>query len=1434
MDEWDNYGGGWEGDSGWDTSSYEGEPASAAPPMQNWAENTGAGWDVPAAAPDWDSSSNWQNWNGFDYGSVDTSAPTWDGNYTPAPASDSGSSWQGWDAGEGWDYDAINGNVTTVPGYNRPPGPDQPLYIPPGGTPTVADLAALTGSIFSQRAEQRAKDDYLGNIWKGISDPWQPKVKDNLAPWEWAGDVANRAAGSFMGGTGNAIAPAAKLPGAATDFLADNNLPVISGVAGAVRTGFEEVAEPVFGAFTSAAGDLLKPGEMAWRGVFDRDAVTAEQTERKRQYIQSVYDGAIAQGMSDAEASRLAQAEDSKYTNYSQFAGQMAPSILTEPIRGIFEGDKVEAEYQQKKLGYVQQVYEAALAQGQTEAQALSTAQELDTRLNNPAMLYEYEGKQKYQSLPAGIQLVASFADPLANKVGDWAAAPVVGAAAKAAPVVADVTGISKVARAIESPQQKAYRFEQAADNVTAAIDGYAQATGTDFATAAQQFAEYPEFRAALGFDDTARGQVGVNSREVADYIGRELDTTTSTGALSNDGFTTTNLDPSDFSSNLKSNYRLDNRADLIDRKTGEIRPARALEQYGALGAIAAGPGRFTNNLLARLYLNSPGRLLRDPAGNMLKASAEDYAPFGSDIRTAAVDTIGIRRPAHLVDADAATTMANEFGATAGKNPLAKAAFTVANPQGEIVSSFLNKLSQIGDNRFKLGADVNETVGNWETATKRAVYDQAALAHFDQTAQRSAAQLAAKYDLPPAELAELISDGKVTRADLDDYALNRIGMENERQFINEVAAARQSARAQAANFASKEVDRIYFSYKKNVIQQAIDGWFPYSYWGIKNTGWIASQFARHPERLSSMLNFFEENERQNREAGVPEYARNQMMIGRGKDGSAKMWNYSTILPLTPIGGDGGLDLLTGGVSTITPEEIENFAKSGKPAPANKFEPGKFLFGQEKPGGNRDKGLLAEIFHLNPFPDIAAKTGMINEALRALGATDNIGAPGAKDKQTLGLIPGRSTWQTFGAATGLTSYLRSLGIKDFADLDPEAPANNIIFGPNAGKPVTAAKREIQSQVENGLLTVNEGKRAIASINAGRWDKFALKALDQVQAEKLDDKIIGFFGLPTFDVNTPRDMMSNELSAGYQLVKDQKGRYKQQTATNPKTGNTYQTSVYVPGEQQKYLDAHPGMEIALAGKITLDEAAQAEADETTRASLDELKKQKDAGKLRLRDYNAAMDTERAKNPGYFEAQEKRAQEKRDGKRPLLPGEKMPKAAQALAERQAEREFDELQDDYNRLGGEDYDALQQIARLLSDRGDKRGAAAIYQHPNYQRVTLVREQFLADNPRFAARYKQEYKEKYGKDYDQNRAQQAETSAWSALRREYQDVSRDYNAFMNDYITLRDAGRKAEANAIYKSPQMTQAKARRENWLAARPGFKERYDRENKARNNR
>lgn len=1273
-----------------------------------------------------------------------------------------------------------------------------------------------------------AKSDGLGQLAYSITSPWQAPAKPNQNPFESVFDFGNRAVQSAMGGIGQAINPVTSLPGKALDAAADSNIPLLDPLAESVRTGVRNVGEPIMQGWTSAAGDILSMGAYAGesaRALFGDEAAKKRIEQENYNKQQQIYNDALAMGYTQEQAIAKAQA-------YNPIQ-ELIPGTIKAAVQGVADPETAAREAYYKKVGIIEQARAQALAEGASPAEIQAAVDILNAKLNNPVMIAEYEGLQKAGKLPPIVQLGIELGNPVTNPVGNFAMtgkaglklpraiAPTVAKVEKVTSAVSPVgiaskaleaSQLPKIGALLESPQQKAYKLEQAAEQITPALDRYAKSMGSDLPTVAQDFVNNPEFRQSLGF------KPGKQTDRLVTAIDQELNAVISTKAAP-DGVTinTPDLNPEQLAEALKSNLRQQVKADIIDKKTGEIRPAKNLEQFGPLGAIGRGPAQIkpVTTILSRLQLNNPGRLVRDPGGNIFKSAMEDFNPFGKRELTNFVDDIGLQRPSHLKEGGQSTDP-DVIGKPPEKSgKAANALYFAANPAAEITNHAINFLSNkglLGDFKPTPGMGVNDVVGAWETAIKKNIYDQAAARNFIQSADEKAAQLSKKYGVDPIDLEEAFDLKEFTPKQIWQFA-EEAGIKPERipEFSKELAAQREAVRLEAQTRASKKVDDLFFSYKKNVLEQALSGWFPYNYWPVQNMKWLAGHMAQRPARLAAFVNFIAANQEQNAKEGLPTSAQNNIYLGQLPNGEKVSWDYTSMLPFAPAGGDEGFNIAA------------SLADEGDPATGTNKDLGALLFGQDKTYTDkngqkkftgREKGLIPNIYRVHPIIDTFTKTGAIADALQGLKLTsDNLGRPGVKEQQTLGLLPGASLWKSFGAATGLTPSLRAAGLKNLQDLDPESLVNQVLFGPNSGKPVFSAQQEIIRQVEKKQLTEIEGRRALASINAGNWDKNALKALDNVEADTMRNKVLGFFGLPVTTSNRPREQTYNKLQAGYNAVKDKGGTYS--NVWNPKT-QKYDLKFYEEGERQKYLDQHPGQQAIFDKNLTPEQAEQKIKDDATQEAVSALYDRRGSEKMSVKQFNAEMDKLKTTNPAYFEAQRQRQLDKRSGKIALAPGEEMPDEPLTPEQEASKRKYQESREDYQNLGGDKFDELTAQAGELLKKGDKEAANKIYGSKEYRETKAAQSQFLKDNPDFAKQYAADYREKHGKDLP------------TPEELDYKEKQAGYYAIGGDKFAqleakakqLSDKGDKKGAAAIYNSKEYKQTQAARNQFLADNPDF--------------
>jgi hypothetical protein len=522
----------------------------------------------------------------------------------------------------------------------------------------------------------------------------------------------------------------------------------------------------------------------------------------------------------------------------------------------------------------------------------------------------------------------------------------------------------------------------------------------------------------------------------------------------------------------------------------------------------------------------------------------------------------------------------------------------------------------------------------------------------------------------------------------------------------ELLALRTQGQIRASQEAYSAMKDRFFDYNsKNVIDQALNSVLPFNYWARQNFAFMARHFAEHPMHFAAILNFYSELEEENRRNNIPEYARANILLWTNPDGSKVMWNFNSLFPYSPLGS-----------SDATMKVVASDDPEGERT-ANK-EPLAVLFGSDKPGGGRDKGIVAEFLRPNPIIDIATKTGKPNEIMRSLGlVTDGFGGAGKQADQTIGLLPGRSFYRDVGAATGATKALRDGGFIK-SDLDIEAPVNEMLFGRNAGKPISKLKQELTYLTQNGRITQEQAYNALIGLQENNWTPEALMALDLVEADSAPTRLRSLVGWQTLEINQKRQQLGENISKTYAGIKERKGTpYENENAS------------------RDFFAKNPGASVAFSGSKSAGELRQGMADDRTRAAQSELYAQLKAKKISGGEFNKRLNALEDANPDYF--------------------------------------------------------TRYPAKESRQERDAKQAA----------------------------------------YDKKSREIEANKAWQAERRKYQDVKRDYDNFMSDYIRLKEAGRTKEANAIYASEQFKKAKAKRDGYLAANPAFKERYERENAER---
>jgi hypothetical protein len=659
-----------------------------------------------------------------------------------------------------------------------------------------------------------------------------------------------------------------------------------------------------------------------------------------------------------------------------------------------------------------------------------------------------------------------------------------------------------------------------------------------------------------------------------------------------------------------------------------------------------------------------------------------------------------------------------------------------------------------------MGADAYKSFAKMKKEGDQAGIDMAysdiarAMGFPDPTEVRTASgKIGAETDQARAYLKTLADDARQRKAAADtaqglaDTATATYQKQAE-DLARQILATRSQLVGEAGRGAYDKIESTYFDYQnKNVLDQMVGSVLPFGYWSRRNFAYVAKYFAGHPAQFAAVLNFYKNIEAQNQAAGgIPNYALGNLLLWTNPDGSKVMWNFNTSLPFNPLGdGESMLQL-------VGPDDDSKTANK---------TPLAMLFGADRVNSQgkvtgRDKGLLSTFLRPNPVIDILTKTGKVNEIMKDAGwVTDGFGSPDPSDlrgqRQTVGLIPGRTQIRDIAARTGLTNFLRTelakAGIK-LNDLDLEGPINNLLFGTNAGKPLTAVYNELTEMAQGDPKNKEKYLMALARLKEGNWDPVALKALDTVEAQTAWQRAASLAGFSSVIANTPREQLAGALYGGYGQVAGDKGRYEV-TATDPKTG--YQTRTYIPGESSKFFENNAGANVLFAKNKEPDKIIEGVGDDATYTEVARLNKAyHDDKTIDLRTFNKGMDDLRRGNPTYFKVAKDKDYQQAKGELPYLPGEKQLSVAEvdkkyAKQEQTPDRLYAEKSADFYAIGGQKYDDLAAKVSELYDQKRNKEAYALQQNPVYKNAKAQRDAYLVSNPDFAARYKAENEAKYG-----------------------------------------------------------------------------------------
>lgn len=586
----------------------------------------------------------------------------------------------------------------------------------------------------------------------------------------------------------------------------------------------------------------------------------------------------------------------------------------------------------------------------------------------------------------------------------------------------------------------------------------------------------------------------------------------------------------------------------------------------------------------------------------------------------------------------------------------------------------------------------------------------------------------------------------------------------------------------------------FFDYRnKNSVDQVLGSILPYQYWARQNFAYAMRHFATNPMHFAALMNFYQTLEKENADPNIPDYAKGDIFLWQNPDGSKVLWDFSSILPFNPLGSnDSVMQVVSPGDST---------GRSSR-----NTDPLAILIGTDITSvasgkiTGRDKGILPSFFRPNPILELAFKTGNVNNALQFLGIAkgnqsllgQDYTEEGRPQKETSGFIPGNSFYQELGAATGLTKTLRGMKVLP-SDLSPESLIDERLFGMNAGKPQTKLIQELTGMTQRGEISPEQGKLAIAAYKSGNWTPEALKALDAVQGENAGRRLLTNIGFTSIVVNTPRQQLTNKLYTGLSEAYDGN---KFRTITNPDGSKSY-----IPSDANKFYTANPGASVLTASNDTPVQIKQGISDDKTRQAYSALVQQSIDKRISARDFNLELGKLQATNPQYFVDH------------PLKQGPK-------------EQLYNEQLQQYQKIGGDNYDTLSKRAYDLSQAGDKTGAAKIYNSDEYRNAKTSRDQFMLDNPDFKSGYVAYLKSK-GQDYKEpNPKEQKYFDELAA----YQSIGgASYDAKAKAVSDAYASGNTKLGAKLYSDPVYLKYKAARDVFLSDHPEFKAQYDAYNK-----
>jgi hypothetical protein len=741
-----------------------------------------------------------------------------------------------------------------------------------------------------------------------------------------------------------------------------------------------------------------------------------------------------------------------------------------------------------------------------------------------------------------------------------------------------------------------------------------------------------------------------------------------------------------------------------------------------------------------------------------------------------------------------------------------------------------------------MGAEAYKTFAEMKRAGDQAGIDMAysdiarAMGFPDPTEPRVSSQkVSAEVQQAAAIFKRIEDDARQRKATAGAEVEKKLdALDEADKLAQDILATRTKVINQAHEAAYQRSTGVYFDYtQKNVVDQALGSLLPFNFWARKNFVYLAKYFAVHPAQFVAVLNFYKELEDENKNKnGLGQYLLGNILLWQNPDGSKVVLNFGSILPFVPLGDS---------------DSFIKIVNAGDDDQAVNTTPLGVIFGSDRKNSKgeitgRDKGIAGTYFRPNPIIDAILKTGKPNEGLKALGwVTDGFGSPDPSENrmitQILSVIPDRLFIRDIAAYTGATKLLRSWGVP-ITDLDLEGPLNSFVYGPNSGKPVTRVIQQLAKMAQDDPKNQDKYLEAVAKLKEGNWLPVALDALDKVDAETAQARLLSQVGMPVVIANTPPEQFANQIYQGYGQVKGKTGSY--QPTTDPATGKT--TNTYQPGESEKFFDKNAGAGVLFSGNKTPEEIEQGRSNDQTRATRDSLYQMLDAGTLSRHDFNLKLDELKQSNPIFFQAEWGKNLGQSLGITPTKEGEKQYSLGELfdqvnpLKQAQDRKYFDTL-DQYQQIGGDKFDKLTAQAYKARDNGDDYTYRKITNSPEYQKAQDQRDEFLTQNPEFYKQYA-DYQRRQGGSQNSGPlpptgmprlipgpSRTLEEIQTGQTTRKYQAIGGlEFDDMQAKAYALKDKGDEAGFSKIVSSPEYQAAQKKRNDFIIDNPDWYAKY----------